>query len=1085
MSAEEQSGALPPENLTGLALSGGGIRSATFCLGLLQGLNEKGLLPLFDYLSTVSGGGYTGGWWSAWLVRKDDRQRGKDNIFPPPEQLAPEAYSTHEFMRSAKPGNTTPPRTKLEVAASCNIGQERIADVLSAGDDPIHHLRLFGNYLTPRKGALSADTWRAVTIISRNLLLTWLILLPLLFAAVIVGQLYFVLQSGSYYDKSPNYFFADPYLSSPQVLAARLWLVVKPLIGIVLWIVALICAWMINSGEAGKSRNRYAGWAGAGAVLIFFVMLCLILYGYAGRPGAASFINAPVIVWLLLGGLIVTYACYLPRVQEPDAQPVARGEYIQRRREVRRNRIMRIHAKLLVLLIATAFVLFFAGFGHEVVNFLNSSKGIPAYVKKAGGWSAVLLSIGLSLYTALKTAPSGGHDRREMSKPTLFNRVVFAVTPPLVLVVLAVLTSWASVALLSHINDSYIAPLQAGAEHDSSLILLFATMTCAGIVLSLFFALIETRWKRGSDGSKGRVFWVLSGLLLLLALMTFVPLVNVFTIFFRGKVRVGWNFSYSSLYWLVAAVVFIAHALSSYFILSGLTEDKQERVGRRFWPRFIIIALWVSVTCYAVYALRDVLFTTSSQVSYGTTRVFLFSLIICLVFLLLERWRGDGDNRRALSLLAAVYVFSFVLLLFSWMGEVPLAGTEKLDIYKRLLLGQTVAGLLGMLLTWVVAFGWMADPNALSLHLFYKSRLVRAYLGASNLLRGKDGKEVTEAVEQDDVPLHALRNCERGAPYHLINTTLNLVGGRDLSTAQRSSAYFTLSKQFCGSTRTGYRPTQDYMDGRMSLGTALAVSGAAASPNMGAMTLTSSLAMLMTLLNVRLGFWAPTPHNSDWREPSARLWPFYMLREFFSQTNDLSNYCYLTDGGHFDNTGLYSLVERACRYIVVAECGADPRPCFQDLGTAIRRCRIDFNAEITLDISPLERGKEKGALPAQFVVVGEIHYDERHLRSLLPVDARGTKAGDEWIARHRVGRIVLFKPALTTLKKETPDVRQYGLENDLFPQQSTVDLWYDEAQFESYRRLGQLSAEGFFDKNRLDRSCRTDGTYNLEQLFVM
>ncbi|HZM88938.1 MAG TPA: hypothetical protein VFF31_20600, partial [Blastocatellia bacterium] len=55
--------------LVGLALSGGGIRSATFCLGLLQKMHEMGLLRAFDYLSTVSGGGYLGSWWSAWLAR--------------------------------------------------------------------------------------------------------------------------------------------------------------------------------------------------------------------------------------------------------------------------------------------------------------------------------------------------------------------------------------------------------------------------------------------------------------------------------------------------------------------------------------------------------------------------------------------------------------------------------------------------------------------------------------------------------------------------------------------------------------------------------------------------------------------------------------------------------------------------------------------------------------------------------------------------------------------------------------------------------------------------------------------------------
>ena len=58
----------PPKDLTGVALSGGGIRSATFNLGVLQAFSRQGLLDKIDYLSTVSGGGYIGGWWSAYLA---------------------------------------------------------------------------------------------------------------------------------------------------------------------------------------------------------------------------------------------------------------------------------------------------------------------------------------------------------------------------------------------------------------------------------------------------------------------------------------------------------------------------------------------------------------------------------------------------------------------------------------------------------------------------------------------------------------------------------------------------------------------------------------------------------------------------------------------------------------------------------------------------------------------------------------------------------------------------------------------------------------------------------------------------------
>jgi hypothetical protein len=66
--------------------------------------------------------------------------------------------------------------------------------------------------------------------------------------------------------------------------------------------------------------------------------------------------------------------------------------------------------------------------------------------------------------------------------------------------------------------------------------------------------------------------------------------------------------------------------------------------------------------------------------------------------------------------------------------------------------------------------------------------------------------------------------------------------------------------------------------------------------------------MLLALLNVHLGFWAPAPNRDRWHEPRATLSAAYLLREFLSQTTDVGPYCYLTDGGHFDNTGHYALV---------------------------------------------------------------------------------------------------------------------------------------------------------------------------------
>src|SRR5262249_5490058 len=205
-----------------------------------------------------------------------------------------------------------------------------------------------------------------------------------------------------------------------------------------------------------------------------------------------------------------------------------------------------------------------------------------------------------------------------------------------------------------------------------------------------------------------------------------------------------------------------------------------------------------------------------------------------------------------------------LLVVVVQVGLAILLVRDGYEPHPRLTLIQAASALFATAFAWMVTLGWMVDPNPLSLHTLYKSRLVRAYLGASNIGRRGTASEVTDAVQGDDVPLAKLTTWQNGGPYHLINTTLNLVGGRDLTTAQRSAALFTLSPLYCGSTRTGSRATKQYAGGCLTLGTAVAVSGAAASPNMGSVSPTAALAMLLTLLNVRLGYWVPTPHRKRW-----------------------------------------------------------------------------------------------------------------------------------------------------------------------------------------------------------------------------
>src|SRR5262249_34662195 len=124
----------------------------TFNLGLLQRLVELRLLDRFDYVSTVSGGGYLGSWLGAWIHRAD---RGLPKV-------------VEEMRRSCGKGSG---RSPLEPEAA-----------------PLRHLRTFSRYLCPELGLLSADTWTLATIYLRNLLLNWTVLVPLLLAALMVPR---------------------------------------------------------------------------------------------------------------------------------------------------------------------------------------------------------------------------------------------------------------------------------------------------------------------------------------------------------------------------------------------------------------------------------------------------------------------------------------------------------------------------------------------------------------------------------------------------------------------------------------------------------------------------------------------------------------------------------------------------------------------------------------------------------------------------------------------------------------------------------------------------------------------------------
>jgi len=310
-------------------------------------------------------------------------------------------------------------------------------------------------------------------------------------------------------------------------------------------------------------------------------------------------------------------------------------------------------------------------------------------------------------------------------------------------------------------------------------------------------------------------------------------------------------------------------------------------------------------------------------------------------------------------------------------------------------------------------------------------------------------------------------------PFHVINLTLNLVAGEKLAWQERKAAPFTVSALHCGTGSAGpetrpcgaYRSSDQY-GAKISLGTAMAISGAAVSPNMGYHS-SPAVTFLMSMLNVRLGWWLGNPAMDRGRPylndgPTLALLP--LLAETFGWTTANRKYVYLSDGGHFENLGLYEMVRRRCRLILVVDAGCDRMFFFEDLGNAVRKIAIDLDVSIRFfKIEKLNGRSEDGSIQSghPYHVIGEIDY----------------RSSDG--AREN-GILLYIKPAYHGTE-ENPGVRGYAISHRDFPHQNTVDQWFTESQFESYRALGFEIMNRVLEEARRDPNCANNPT--LENIF--
>jgi hypothetical protein len=258
------------------------------------------------------------------------------------------------------------------------------------------------------------------------------------------------------------------------------------------------------------------------------------------------------------------------------------------------------------------------------------------------------------------------------------------------------------------------------------------------------------------------------------------------------------------------------------------------------------------------------------------------------------------------------------------------------------------------------------------------------------------------------------------------------VSGKRLAWQQRKAQSFTMTPLHCGNYELGYRDSAKYGGPKgITLGSAIAISGAAASPNMGYHS-SALAAIVMTLFNARLGAWLGNPGkvgNAAWTHLGPRSAVAALTREALSLTNNESPYISLSDGGHFENLGIYEMVLRRCRTIIVLDGGCDPERQLEDLGNALRKIRIDLRVPIDFDDHQIDNIQQEKSRYA----VARIRYSSHE------------DGGPD-------GLLVYLKATL--LGNEPPDVSSYKKLHPEFPHETTADQFFNESQTESYRMLG-------------------------------
>lgn len=521
---------------------------------------------------------------------------------------------------------------------------------------------------------------------------------------------------------------------------------------------------------------------------------------------------------------------------------------------------------------------------------------------------------------------------------------------------------------------------------------------------------------------------------------------------------------------LVAAVVYFAGILLWPLLRSLRPSNPESTYAGRLKILMSLNDKWTCILAAALGATFPLLYEYLSSQGIASILSLLGSLgfagglsgLLSLIARLDDRLRILLVRAAALILcyLAAFALYAATLMLLRWVAQQ--------DILPAL-----VAGALCILA--VIIVFWASgrfNPNYISPHRFYRDRLMEAFMPPAN---GKDFAQSDVANLSDMCKTQP--QSYRG-PYHIINTNIILNRSRQPRYYQRGGDSFILSPLYSGSLATGWlrteRQSRSARQSSLSLATAMAISAAAANPNTATgddgLMRRWAISFLMTLLNIRLGYWQPNPGMQLAADSAGTPPPNFLQPGVMSLLSDYGSegeaFVELSDGGHFDNTGLYELFRRRVSVIVLSDASCDPDYSLDDLGRALALAQIDFGVTVRfypmppgasqdlwrqLDRDPDEPGayRGKGYPVISDGVRAKLLHDGFVSAKIYYPAAEGRPESE--------GRLIYLKPALVS---DAPvDLLAYALDHRDFPHRPTGDQFFSERGFESYRRLGFFIAE--------------------------